>query len=220
MSFLNEEVLENALTVIGLKNVNKIDASKILSKYLKGDTHDPIRIESKNNLLIHLIESQNLGFDYQIPIGNKCSHCNGRGFDFLLFKVEEARCKLTISIDPFTKKRNYEGCNGTGFQISECKSCYGTGKVGESPCPTCFDKIKKKANGTYIYKKTKKHPGKKCLKCNGTGKIKKLVQRESEIKNISLCKKCNGTGISDKVETPLINSEVGKKLKKLVDSKT
>jgi len=230
MAFVQRQAVEEALADFGLLNVKKIDPGKVISKFLKGDITDPDRIESKNKILIHLIETQNLGFGLSVPIRNQCTHCGGRGFDVILFSAELVKCELHIIIDEKTGKRIYEGCNGTGWKLGECTRCGGSGKLEQSEsdpsekgftelyvdghndsiCYTC------KGRGTYLYKKTDKYPGKKCLKCHGTGKVKKLIQRESEIASVNLCKKCGGSGISTNIGTAVINPELANKLKALI----
>jgi hypothetical protein len=210
MSFFTEEVVSQALSGLGLQKTKKLDINKVLSKFLKGDIEDAHRIEHKNTLLVFLIESLKLNINTELDLGNKCSCCQGRGFDIIQFGIELTKCPLIVSIDPISLKKVYSGCNGTGWKIGECTRCQGTGRIGEIPCGTC------KGWGTYLYKKTDKYDGKKCLICHGTGQIKKMVPRNSEIKEISTCVKCNGKGISTDIGTTVLSPALAEKLKKVL----
>lgn len=203
--YLKEEDIKSAESFFNLKT--KYDIKKIINRFVKGDIHNPERILAKNNLLIHLIETYNLPFKIDVSIRQQCKVCSGRGFDIVPFVTEMTKCVLRVYKDP-SGKNIYEGCNGTGFQIDQCSRCEGTGKIGENPCPTCWDKLRKISRGTYLYKKTKNFPGKKCLICQGTGQVKKAVKRKTEISELHICKKCNGSGINDNIGTPLISPEV------------
>jgi DnaJ-class molecular chaperone len=201
-----EEVVaaEKSFNLDKLKN--GYDITKVISKFLKGDVASHSRISTKNNLLIHLIETRNLPMDITIPIHHQCKECYGRGFELLPFKTEKVKCMLRVYKNA-NGKEIYEGCNGTGFKIDKCTRCNGTGKIGENPCPTCWDKIKKRSRGTYLYKKTENFPGKKCLICQGTGEVVKVVSRDTKIEKLNLCSKCHGSGIDDNIGTPVIKKE-------------
>jgi len=192
---------------------NGYDVNKVMSRFLKGDITSLSRIFTKNNLLIHLIESKNLPMNLEIPVRNQCKDCHGRGFELIPFATEKVKCVLRVYKDK-NGKDVYEGCNGTGWKIDKCTRCNGTGKIGENPCPTCWDKVKKRSRGTYIYKKTENFQGKKCLICQGTGEVKKVVKRETNISDMKLCTKCNGSGINDNIGTPVIKPS---DLQKMVD---
>jgi DnaJ-class molecular chaperone len=202
---MNEVIAsEKSFSLHGLKN--GYDVNKVMSRFFKGDITSYSRISTKNNLLINLIESNNLPMNIEVPVRNQCKECNGRGFELIPFITEKVKCMLHIYKDS-NGKEIYEGCNGTGFKIDKCTRCNGTGKIGENPCPTCWDKIQKRSRGTYLYKKTENFPGKKCLICQGTGEVKKVVPRETQIKEVKHCSKCNGTGINKNIGTPVISRQ-------------
>lgn len=193
-TILSKESFENALSVLGIKEDEKTDLSKIaISKFLKGTITEE-KTHAKNVVLINHIH--NLGLTYVPPtqIRNQCPTCSGNGFNVIFVSSEEVKCTT---------------CNGTGWKISGCTKCSGTGRIGETPCFICHGR------GTYIYKKTDKYPGKKCLDCMGIGKVKKLVQSDSKIQEVSACKKCNETGMFTEVRTQLINSDMAEKLNNL-----
>jgi DnaJ-class molecular chaperone len=192
---------------------NRYNIDKVISRFLKGDITSYSRISTKNNLLIHLIESKNLPLNLEVPVRHQCKECHGRGFELIPFATEKVKCMLRVYKDS-NGKEVYEGCNGTGSKIDKCTRCDGTGKIGENPCPTCWDKIKKRSRGTYLYKKTKNFPGKKCLICQGTGEVIKVVKRETTISEMKICTKCNGSGINLNIGTPVIKPE---DLQKMVD---
>ena len=192
MQFISTESLTKSLKELSIKDdLEKISIERVMNRYLKGNSSDRERIESKNNILVHLIDVKKMTKAPEIHIRNQCKSCNGRGFNLEFFTVEEVKCVK---------------CNGTGWKISLCKKCDATGRIGEIDCFKC------KGRGTYLYKKTEKYEGIKCLVCMGKGKIKKIVQRDTEIKSVSECKKCDGTGIQ-KLGTSVISGELGKKLK-------
>jgi hypothetical protein len=218
--FVTEELVKVSLENLNLSKVRKLDISKVMSRFVKGDISDQNRIQCKNNLLVHLFESQNLPADFVVEGKYQCKACNGRGFDMALFETEYVDCPLII----ITKngKTTYSGCNGTGWKISECSKCHGKGLIGNVPCPTCINKKTGIASGIYCFhptkdrKERKGYSGKKCLVCGGSGKIKKIVQRESIIKDISPCKKCSGSGISKEIGTVVINKNLGELIKSKV----
>lgn len=156
------------------------------------------------------LESQHLNPNFEINSDKSCKYCHGRGFDIILFKTELIKCKLSIIYK--NGKAIYEGCNGTGYKITNCWTCNGTGKFGENPCPTCINPKTGIGYGTFVNwpSSDPKRPGIKCFKCGGTGKIKKLIQRETEIKDAPKCKKCNGTGVNTNIGSPVIPSETAK----------
>jgi len=135
--------------------------------------------------------------DLGIYIKNKCVICNGSGLDHSIFQTVDAKCTA---------------CNGTGWKIVPCSRCDGTGKIGDIPCYTC------KGRGTYIYKKTDKFPGKKCLTCAGTGSVKKIIQK---IDSLKLCSNCQGLGIvksKNDLPNPVLSQEIGEELMKYLYS--
>lgn len=211
--FITKEVVQSSLQELGLSlNVN-ID--KTIQKFKKGDINNSVRIMSKNNILLFLMESQKIPFSFNIDVKNKCECCGGRGFNVFLYETIFVKCKLEIINQ--NGKTIYYGCNGTGKKISKCLKCNGTAKIGETPCPTCFDPKTKQSRGTFIHWKTKDSnlENAKCLKCLGTGQIKKLVPRETNIKNVEICGKCHGSGINTNIGTPVIPSDTAKILQSL-----
>jgi len=218
--FIEENLVKVSLENLNLTKVRKLDISKIMSRFIKGDISDQTRIQCKNNLLVHLFESQNLPVDFSVEGKYHCNACNGRGFDIILFETEYVDCPLII----ITKngKTSYIGCGGTGWKVDECSKCHGTGMIGNNPCPTCINKKTGIASGIYHFHPTKDrkdrkgYSGKKCLICRGSGKIKKIVQRESIIKELLICKKCSGSGISKEIGTAVINKNLGELLKSKV----
>lgn len=214
MGFVQQTDLVKAFEYFDLKD-KKFDVPKIINRFLKGNVNDEERIGFKNNLLIHLMESKRLSWDLTIPVKNHCTHCGGRGFDVILFAIEKEKCHLRISKDS-QGKTIYSGCNGTGWKIGECRTCSGTGIFQENLCPTCWDKVTSKSRGTYLYKKTNFFEGKKCLICNGTGEVNKLVQRMTDIQDARICKKCNGSGILTEIGTSVISSAIADKLKNMI----
>lgn len=192
--FVSEEVLANSKSFLGVTE-GKCSASRVVAVFLK-DKDNPKKLLHKNNILIHLIESGQVEKDVEIPLVNKCSSCHGKGFNlsFEEIKIIEITCPT---------------CKGTGFKITECTRCNGTGKIGETPCFVC------KGKGTYIYKKTDRYPGKICFKCHGSGKLKKIEQENPIVKEVHICKKCNGLGITTKIGTNL-----GDKLKEKFNKET
>jgi DnaJ-class molecular chaperone len=216
--FVTAESVKQSLGDYNLLNVKKLDITKVVSRFLKGDVTDQKRIESKNILLIHLIETQMLSNNFEIEVRNQCSACSGRGFDIIMFETELIDCPLVIKTNKSGKKI-YSGCNGTGWKIDECSKCNGTGRIGEVPCPTCINRKTGISSGTYHFHPTrdrgeqKGFSGKKCLICKGTGKIKKIVQRESDIKEICTCAKCSGSGINKTIGTAVIDKKMGEILK-------
>jgi len=204
--FITEELYNQSLLSLGIVKTKKTGIKKIITSFTKGDVKDPDRISSKNNALIFLIEQHIIEKNVIIPIKDQCPICGGRGFEVQFFDVVSEKCKLVISIDSSTGKRTYSGCNGTGFKIDGCTRCNETGQIGELVCGTC------KGRGTYLYKKTDKFPGKKCLICKGTGVVKKLNQT-NDIKKISFCEKCKGAGIFSTFGFPVIDPQMGEILK-------
>jgi hypothetical protein len=194
MITIQAELFQSSKQVLQIQS--KPEVNKVISSFLKGNITDPKRIESKNNILIHLFKDLNEA--PEVPIHHSCKSCQGRGFNLIYFEIEEIKCP---------------SCKGTGWKISDCTRCNGTGFIGNTPCYTCLDRKTGQGRGTYIYKKTEKHEGKKCLSCGGIGRTKKLIQRESKIKKVIPCTKCDGTGINDKIGTPVVNSELAEKLK-------
>jgi len=200
---IHAEVLESSKQVLNIKS-KEVNVLKVMSYFLKGDITDQKRVESKNNILVHLFK--NLEVAPPIPVRHTCTNCEGRGFNPVFFDVVEERC---------------EACKGTGWKIAPCTRCNGTGLIGDVPCYTCLDRRTGKGRGTYLYKKTDKHSGKKCLICGpgtlpgepGRGKVKKLIQRDSNIKEVIICKQCDGTGINEKIGTPVLNTLIAEKLK-------
>jgi len=222
--FIASELVKSSLENLNLSKVRKLDIGKIMSRFIKGDITDQTRIQCKNNLLIHLFESQNLPADFLVEGKYQCKACNGRGFDMILFETEYVDCPLIILTDKHGKT-TYAGCNGTGWKMSRCLTCKGTGKIGEIPCPTCINKKTGRTTGIYHFHPTKDrkdrkgYSGKKCLICGGSGKIKKIVQRESIIKEVVPCKKCSGSGISKEIGTAVINKNLGELIKSKVNVK-
>lgn len=216
--FVSAEVSTLAKAKLKLDKIKHLTPDKIMSKFLKGDLTDPTWVQSKNDALIWLIEKYNLDHNLSIESKDKCHSCNGRGFDILLFKSETVHCKLTV-VTSENGKKVYYGCNGGGWKIGECRDCRGTGKIGEIPCPTCLDKKTGISRGTYQYRPTKGYKGKegfkgiKCLKCGGEGKVKKLIQSETQIEKVDVCKKCGGAGIHTNLHTTIDNLPSAEKLK-------
>jgi len=212
--FISEAVVEKSLEYFGLIGKG-IHVRKVISIFEKGDICNPERIELKNNLLVHLIESKNLVTNFVVEIKNPCKYCEGRGFDIQLYKTEYVTCKLKVTIQD--GKTIYTGCNGTGHKISECKTCRGTGKFGENPCPTCFDPKTKNGRGTFVHWKTSKPNSEiKCLTCMGEGKVKKISKRDTQIKQVNICQKCSGSGINNHLGSPVINQTTAEILKSLL----
>jgi len=224
--FQSQEVVAAAVKKLGLEKTKILNPKKIMAKFSKADVTDQEMIDAKNIVLVSWIESnQSLRpEDYnklQVKVKNPCRVCGGKGVLINTFKVEMTKCKFVVFDRPDGKKA-YQGCAGTGWRIGECQKCHGTGKIGEQPCPTCFDHKHKISRGTYQYRPTKGRKGKdgfdgiKCINCGGSGKIPKLIQRPSEIESVCTCEKCKGTGANNEVGTPVINLENASKLKSLV----
>ena len=197
MGILSETVVQSSKSVLGFQGNAPVDFQKILNRYLKGDINSEKRVESKVNVMIHLIEKMKLEKLPVIPVRNQCKSCEGRGFNLEFFEVEEIKCPDCID----------------GWKFCDCKTCSGTGRIGEIPCHTCKD------TGVYVYrrvinhKKEVIHQGKKCIKCSGKQKIKKLVQRDSHIKLVHNCDRCKGTGISTTLGTSVLSLEHYEKIK-------
>lgn len=219
--FVSADQIMLAKSRMKLDRVKILTPDKIIAKFMKGDVTEQSWIQSKNDVLVWLIESQNLDIDLSIDQKSKCHACGGRGFDILLFKTELIKCQLSIVTSP-NGKRFYHGCNGEGWKLSECRDCRGTGKVGEIPCPTCMDKRTGICSGTYQYRPTKGYKGReafkgiKCIKCGGEGKIPKLVQRDTQIESVTVCKKCSGSGIHTSLHTQILDLPSSEKLKEMV----
>jgi len=197
MYFISQENVARSLEFLNLDQIKKLDVSKVITKFIKGDIQNVERITAKNNVLINLFETENFDFETEIPIKDKCIECKGRGFDIISFKAELQTCPT---------------CNGTCYKIAKCTKCDGTGKIGEIKCGTCHGR------GTYIYKETDHYSGKKCLDCRGTGKIKVLIPRDSKIKEVHVCSSCKGTGIST-FRNSILNKQLATEIKEKLLSK-
>jgi DnaJ-class molecular chaperone len=192
---LTDSNLELGWKVLGgEEEFKKVSPTKLVSQFLNGGDINTERISAKNQLLIHMIQT-NQNKNLQIFLKNVCKKCNGIGFDISIFTTINVKCP---------------DCKGTGWLVTECRTCKGTGKIGEIPCYTC------KGTGIYIYKETINYPGKKCLRCNGEGMIKMLVQK---IEDIKICPNCKGTGVFKIAENPVIEEEIGMALLDFLNKK-
>ena len=216
--FITQDVVQRSLEELGLLNTKNVNIQKTVLRFSKGDITNSERVSAKNNILLFLMESQKISYNHEIDfLSNKCKCCGGRGFHVFIFESILVKCKLEIIQHP-NGKVTYYGCNGTGKKITKCLKCNGTTKIGETPCPTCFDPKTKESKGTFIHWKprnSERPEDVKCLKCLGTGKIKKLVQRETEIQNVDKCLKCNGSGIDNNIGTPVLTMSTAELLKLL-----
>lgn len=184
--------VEVACGVLAGNTSVEISPTKIVSHFLRGDTRNPERIKAKNELLCHLVQKYQT-MELGIYVKDKCPVCSGLGFDPGIFTLIDIKCP---------------SCLGTGWKVTDCLRCKGTGKIGEVPCYTC------KGKGVYIYRKTVEHTGKKCLRCGGAGTTKMLAQKLEEIKT---CVVCEGTGVYNN-PNPVIEMEVGLELIKYIKS--
>jgi len=213
--FIAQDVVNRSLEELGLLNTKNVNIYKTVLKFSKGDINNSERIIAKNNILLFLMESQKISYALNIDVlQNKCKCCEGRGFNVFTFDSILVKCKLEI-VQHTNGKVSYYGCNGTGHKITKCLKCNGTGKIGENPCATCFDPKTKQSMGTFIHWKPRNPDCKEdvmCLKCLGSGRIKKLIQRESEIKKVDNCLKCNGSGIDNNIGTPVLSATTAKLL--------
>jgi len=173
--------------------------------------------ESKNNLLLYLIERQmetTKNFDLKIPFANICKTCRGKGFH-ITFEVE------SLSLPCKT-------CDGTGIMTRPCTMCDGQGKYFihkispngsdfqyEKTCRIC------KGTGRYLFKKnSKRSEDVKCKQCLGKGVASKLVTT-NKIKNTPPCEDCKGTGqFRESIENPVLSLKKGVELQKAIPSKT
>lgn len=216
--FISQDVVQRSLEELDLLKIKNVNIKKTVLKFSKGDIHNSERIISKNNILLFLMESQKISYALDIDVlPNKCECCGGRGFNVFTFDSVFVKCKLEIIQHP-NGKVTYYGCNGTGRKITKCLKCGGTGKIGETPCPTCFNPKTKQSMGTFVHWKPRNSDRQeevKCLKCLGSGEIKKLIQRETEIKNVDTCLKCNGSGINNNIGTPVLTLSTAELLKLL-----
>ena len=155
-------------------------------------------IDSKNNFLREEINDQLKGgiFHVEIPFTYACPQCNGYGERYQFREPIEIRC---------------DQCTNGHKKIS-CPTCKGTGK------------FVKKMSGLTIRVNCKTCDGigeieKKCISCNGTGKIKRMISAKRIIRH-QTCDLCDGSGIIiprnvTNMINPLIPTEVADMLKSL-----
>jgi len=176
MLLLENGSVEESKKVLGLKTAKNLNIDTLINRFLRG-TIQSTRVDAKNIILIDLIHKGSYANPPKLNLPNMCPHCDGRGFN-IKFQFEEIKCPLCIN----------------GWKVSQCRTCLGTGRLNGVPCFTCYDWKTKESRGTYLYKKTKNYPGKKCLNCNGTGKSQQ-ISSQNKISAIDFCEKCNKSGL-------------------------
>jgi len=117
-----------------------------------------------------------------------CETCHGTGF-YLRWEIAPPA------------ERECPECRGTGYQISRCNRCGGTGDNGE--CPTC------RGTGFFIYWK---RPCKVCGIVSPSGNrirgIGKIYIPQRRVKFITTCSKCGGWGSRHITKNPFMSEGV------------
>jgi len=152
--------------------INKIKMYEFINSFIKSNPTKE-EIEKKNSILLEIAKKVPLIF---VSVENGCEECNGFG--------------VKVSYDTYDVKSICPDCLGSGKLTVTCRICKdGIDKSGEK-CKVC------KGTGKYVYRRTKKHEGKICPRCNGFGTLIQTI-RPLETAQIKMCEKCNGLGAYD-----------------------
>lgn len=219
---MDQKLVETSASMLGVdpSNFNEIMVLSNYQELLKSKKAKKKKneiTESKNNLLLYLIEQQledKKKFDLKIPFPNICKTCRGRGFH-ISFEVESLSlpCK---------------SCDGSGIMTRPCTMCDGQGKYfihKASPNGSDFQYEKTcricKGTGRYLFKKnSKRSEDVKCKQCLGKGVASKLVTT-NKIKSTPPCEDCASTGqFIASVGNPVLSVEKGEEIKQNMSSKT